>query len=140
MDVIATMVDAAKPGGWVFIQEPDFHPTQTVEPDSQAQFWRDFLRWADGHQIGYFVGRKVAPRLQELRCEQITTEGHTFQYPGGSDFAEYWRLSIAEVAQKMLDEHGADQQRLEEFFKLNADPTYWTWTICFNGVTAQRPA
>ena len=127
------------PGGWLFVQEPDFHPTLTVEPAGQAQFWRDFLAWAASHRIDYQVGRKVAPRLQELGCERISVEGHTMQYAGGSAYAQWWRLGVAEVAQKMLDEGGADEERLSEFFTLNEDPTYWTWTICFTAVTAQRP-
>ncbi|MFZ0832809.1 MAG: hypothetical protein WAM92_06935, partial [Mycobacterium sp.] len=61
-------------------------------------------------------------------------------YPGGSDFARWWRLGIAEVAQRMLDEGGANRQRLDEFFELNDDPAYWTWTICFTAASAQRPA
>jgi SAM-dependent methyltransferase len=139
MEVIAAIVDAVRPGGWVFIQEPDFHPTMTVEPESQAQFWRDFLKWAASQQIDYFVGHKVAPRLQELGCEYINVEGHTMQYQGGSAFAEWWRLAIAEVAQRMIDQGGPGKDALDAFFKLNQDPTYWTWTICFTAVTARRP-
>lgn len=139
MEVIASMVKAVRPGGWVFIEEPDFHPAMTVEPESQAKFWRDFLQWATGRQIDYFVGRKIAPRLQQLGCDYINVEGHTMQYQGGSEFAEWWRLAIAEIAQRMIGEGGPDKDALDEFFRLNQDPAYWTWTICFTAVTARRP-
>lgn len=39
----------------------------------------------------------------------------------------------------MLDAGAADEQRLDEFFMLDEDPTYWSWTVCFTAVTAQRP-
>ncbi|MGB3185531.1 MAG: hypothetical protein WBG36_01345 [Ornithinimicrobium sp.] len=139
LDAIASIVQAVRFGGWIFIQEPDFHPTLTVEPPSQARFWRDFLSCADSHQIDYHVGRKVAPRLQQLGCEQISVDGHTVQYPGGSAFARWWSLGISEVAERMLADGGTDEERLSEFLALTEDPDYWTWTICFTAVTARRP-
>ena len=139
MDVLAAMVDAVRPGGWMFVQEPDLHPTLTVEPEGQAQFWREFLAWAASHRIDYHVGRKVAPRLQELGCERITVEGHTCSTRvgrrsrgGGGWGSPRWRRGCS-------TRKARDKQRLGEFFTLNEDPTYWTWTICFTAVTAQRP-
>ena len=71
--------------------------------------------------------------MQELGCEHINVEGHTIQYEAGSAFAEWWKLGIAEVAQQMIDEGGLSKDALDEFFKLNQDSTYWTWTTCFTG-------
>jgi 2-polyprenyl-3-methyl-5-hydroxy-6-metoxy-1,4-benzoquinol methylase len=62
-EVMTAMVRALRPGGWMFIMEPDFYPTLIVEPEGQASFWRDLLGWSAQKQIDYFVGRKVAPRL-----------------------------------------------------------------------------
>ena len=53
-----------KPGGQLFIHEPDFYPTWTVEPPSQKHFWAQFIQWAAAHQIDYYVGRKVPAWLQ----------------------------------------------------------------------------
>ncbi len=139
MAVIAAMARAVKPGGWLFIQEPDFYPTMIVEPDDQAQLWRDFLAFAAKHDIDYFVGRKVAPRLQGLGIGQLFAEGHTIVYPGGSDFAEWWRLGIGEVADLMLKEGATTRERLDHFFALNRDPAYWTMTIAFTATTGRRP-
>lgn len=42
-EVVTRMVGWLKPGGWLFVQEPDFYPTWTVEPASQAALWQAFL-------------------------------------------------------------------------------------------------
>jgi 2-polyprenyl-3-methyl-5-hydroxy-6-metoxy-1,4-benzoquinol methylase len=41
--VVARMVRWLKPGGWLFVQEPDFYPTWTVEPPSQNKLWEAFI-------------------------------------------------------------------------------------------------
>jgi hypothetical protein len=40
---VARMVRWLKPGGWLFVQEPDFYPTWTVEPPSQNKVWEAFI-------------------------------------------------------------------------------------------------
>jgi SAM-dependent methyltransferase len=135
MDVMATMVRALRPGGWIFIMEPDFYPTLIVEPEGQASFWRDFLAWSAKKQIDYFVGRTVAPRLQELGIETIASEGHAIQYRGGSVYARWWQLGISEVAERLLDDGATTKGRLDQFFALNDDPNYWTQTIAFTAVS-----
>jgi trans-aconitate methyltransferase len=40
---VARMVRWLKPGGWLFVQEPDFYPTWTVEPPSQNKLWEAFI-------------------------------------------------------------------------------------------------
>lgn len=139
MDVMATMVRAVRPGGWLFIQEPDFHPVSTLEPGPATELCHDFLRWADCHDIDYFVGRKVAPRLQELGLVNIESEGHVVQYAGGSPYARWWRMGIAEVADQMLAEQATSVERLTRFFESTHDPTSWAMTMSFIAVTGRRP-
>ena len=62
--VVSKMARGLKPGGWLFIQEPDFYPTWTVEPPSQKHFWEQFIQWAATNQIDYYVGRKIPAWLQ----------------------------------------------------------------------------
>lgn len=138
MEVIATMAKAVRPGGFVFIQEPDFYPTLIVEPEDQAAFWRDFLAWSQTKQIDYYVGRKVAPRLQALGVADIAAEAHTFQYQGGSPFALWWKLGIGEVAERMLADGATTKERLDHFLTLCDEPSYWTQTIAFTAVTGRK--
>ena len=127
-----------RPGGWLFIQEPDFYTTWTVEPPSQKHFWEQFIQWAAMHQIDYYVGRKVPVWLQAEGLINIYSEGHAILYNGNSRFARWWDLGIREVADKLQSEGGVSQATLDEFFACYRDPTYWTMTIAFTATTAQR--
>ena len=137
--VVSRMARWLKPGGWLFVQEPDFYPTWTVEPPSQNQFWQQFIRWADGHQIDYYVGRKIPAWVQTEDLRDISSEGHAILYNGGSGFAQWWDDGIREIADKLKSEGGVSPATLDEFFKLCTDPSYWTTTIAFTATTARRP-
>jgi hypothetical protein len=137
--VVSRMVRWLKPGGWLFVQEPDFYPTWTVEPPSQKQLWETFIRWAAGHQIDFYVGRKIPAWLQAEGLLKISSEGHAILYNGGSAFAQWWDDSIREVADKLQSEGGVSQATLDEFFALYRDPTYWTTTMAFTATIAQPP-
>jgi SAM-dependent methyltransferase len=137
--VVTRMARWLKPGGWLFIQEPDFYPTWTVGPPSQKHFWEQFIRWADSHQIDYYVGRKIPAWVQAEGLLDICSEGHAILYNGGSGFAQWWDYGIREVAEKLKSEGGVAQATLDEFFKLCGDPSYWTTTIAFTATTTRRP-
>jgi 2-polyprenyl-3-methyl-5-hydroxy-6-metoxy-1,4-benzoquinol methylase len=137
--VVSKVARWLKPGGYLFIQEPDFYPTWAVEPPSQKQFWEQFIQWAAAHQIDYYVGRKVPAWLQAEGLVSISSEGHAILYNGGSPFAEWWDDGICEVADKVQTAGVISEATLDEFFTLYRDPTYWTTTIAFTATTAQHP-
>src|SRR5262245_50542808 len=137
--VVSKMARWLKPGGQLFVQEPDFYPTWTVEPLSQKCFWEQFIQWAATHQIDYYVGRKIPAWLQKESLLNIKSEGHAILYNGGSQFAEWWDYGLREIADKLQSEGGVSQVTLDELFTLYRDPTYWTTTISFAATTAQRP-
>jgi 2-polyprenyl-3-methyl-5-hydroxy-6-metoxy-1,4-benzoquinol methylase len=136
--VVSKMASWLKPYGWLFVQEPDFYPTWTVEPPSQKQFWVLFLQWASTHQIDYYVGRKIPTWVQEEGLLNVNSEGHAILYNGGSAFAQWWDYGIREIADKLQSEGGVSPSTLNEFFALYREPTYWTTTIAFTATTAQR--
>ncbi len=135
--VVTRLARWLKPGGWLFVQEPDFYPTWTVEPPSQRQFWEKFVGWAASHQIDYYVGRKVPAWLQAEGLSDISSEGHAILYNGGSEFAAWWDCGIREVSERLRSEGGVSEATLDEFFALYRNPAYWTTTIAFTATTAR---
>jgi 2-polyprenyl-3-methyl-5-hydroxy-6-metoxy-1,4-benzoquinol methylase len=138
--VVSRLVSWLKPGGWIFVHEPDFYPASTVEPPTQRAFWNSFLRWAAKQEIDYFVGRKVPAWLQELGLQDVSAEGQVALYNGGSDFARWWELGLEEIADRLKSEGGVKNETLAEFFALARDPHYWTMTLAFTACLARKPA
>jgi 2-polyprenyl-3-methyl-5-hydroxy-6-metoxy-1,4-benzoquinol methylase len=137
-EVVGRMVRWLKPGGHLFIQEPDFYPTWTVRPPSQHRFWELFLAWAAQQRIDYYVGRAVPGWLQAEGMLDIAAEGHAILYQGGSAFAAWWTAGIREIAGRLEAEGGVPGALLEEFYALYRDPSYWTTTISFTATTGRR--
>ncbi len=137
--VVRRMAGWVKPGGWLFVQEPDFYPTWTVEPPSQKEFWASFVRWAAAQGIDYYVGRKIPAWLQEDGLGEIASEGHAILYNGGSDFAQWWDYGLREVSTRLTSEGGIAPAALDEFYALARDPTYWTTTIAFTATIGRKP-
>jgi 2-polyprenyl-3-methyl-5-hydroxy-6-metoxy-1,4-benzoquinol methylase len=136
--LVSKMARWLKPGGSLFVDEPDFYPTWTVEPPSQKNFWQQFLQWAEHHQMDYYVGRKIPAWLQADGLRDIASEGHAILYNGGSAFAQWRNAGIGKVAENLISEGGVAQATLDEFFTLYRDPAYWTTTIAFTATTARR--
>jgi hypothetical protein len=76
--------------------------------------------------------------LQTDGLRNVNAEGHAVLYNGGSAFARWWDYGIREVAEKLRSEGGVSQETLDEFLSLYRDPAYWTTTIAFTAITAQR--
>ena len=138
--IVSKVARWLKPGGQLFINEPDFYPTWTVEPPSQKHFWERFIQWAVAHQIDYYVGRQIPLWLQAEGLLNITSEGQAIVYNGGSKFAEWWDYGIREVADKLRIEADISQEAIDEFFTFYRDPAYWTTTIAFIATTARTPS
>jgi ubiquinone/menaquinone biosynthesis C-methylase UbiE len=47
--VLAQMASAVKPGGWLLVQEPDFHLAFTTEPDVWASTWKGSIGSSDAN-------------------------------------------------------------------------------------------
>jgi hypothetical protein len=45
--VLDKMAAAVRPGGWLLVQEPDFHLAPTTEPAVWADTWGALIEW--GH-------------------------------------------------------------------------------------------
>src|SRR5262249_23576770 len=92
------MVKALKPGGTLLSIEPDMLPCTAAQPDPMHTFWQGWLKWSVEAGIDYFIGRKIPAWLDSLGLRDIAGEGHTAQFNGGSDWAEYWSQSVQELA------------------------------------------
>ena len=55
--VLLRMAAAVKPGGWLLIQEPDFHLAPTTEPEVWARTWTGLIEWGRSNGVDWLIGR-----------------------------------------------------------------------------------
>ena len=66
IDVLGRLAEAVRPGGFLLVEEPDFHPVLASDSPLVRDFWQGFLAWAADHGIDYFVGRRLGALLDGL--------------------------------------------------------------------------
>jgi SAM-dependent methyltransferase len=133
------MVKALKPGGVLLSIEPDMLPCTVAEPDSMRIFWQQWLAWSVQSGIDYFIGRKVPAWLDSLGLTDLTSEGHTAQFNGGSSWALYWMETMQVLTHALLESGRFSQETLEEFFARYKNPHYWTSVITFVATSGRKP-
>ncbi|HEY6685324.1 MAG TPA: hypothetical protein VI094_03855, partial [Propionibacteriaceae bacterium] len=85
--VMARMAAAVRPGGWLLIQEPDFHLAPTTEPEVWARTWQGLIEWGQANGVGWLIGRKLPSLVADLglghpqakptyKTSAVAIEGH----------------------------------------------------------------
>jgi SAM-dependent methyltransferase len=139
MQALERMIAALKPGGILLSIEPDMTPCTLSEPDSMRNFWQGWLQWSRQSNIDYFIGRKVPAWLDSLGLREVSGEGHTAWFNGGSDWATYWTSTMRELAPALLKSTYVSEPMLEEFDARYRDPHYWTSVITFTATWGRKP-
>ncbi len=136
---VENLVASARPGAAILLIEPDFLPVSVAEPPEIRAFWDGWLAWSRQQGIDYFIGRRLPATLAELGLDEIAATAETALYNGGSEWARYWQLTIAELRDRLVREGPLDNQLVDAFLARCADRTWWTQTIAFTAVHARTP-
>lgn len=126
------MATALKPGGVLLSIEPEMLPCTVATPESAHIFWQGWLRWSRDAGIDYGIGRNIAAMLDSIDIvSDIEGEGGTPVFNGGSDWAQYWSMTIRELAPRLLASRYVSHDLLEDMYRHLSDPHYWTAVITF---------
>jgi SAM-dependent methyltransferase len=136
---MANLVASARPGGTVLVIEPDFLPIAAAEPTEVREFWAGWLAWARRQGIDYFLGRRLPRLALGQGLEDLAASSETALYNGGSEWAQYWQLTIAELRGRLETSGHLDRRRIDSFLARCADPAWWTQTIAFTSVRGRVP-
>jgi SAM-dependent methyltransferase len=136
---VANLVASAKPGGKILLIEPDFLPASVAEPAEIRAFWQGWLAWSHEQGIDYFIGRRLPGLLSGLGVQDVAATAETALYRGGSQWAEYWRETIAELRPRLLASGRLDARSIGAFLARCADPAWWTQTIAFTAAHGRTP-
>ncbi len=139
IDVLGRLAGAVRPGGFLAIEEPDFHPVLASDSPLMRAFWQGFLAWSADQGIDYFVGRRVAPILAGLGLTGLAVHGETILFNGGSLPARYLKLTMQELEKPLLASGLVGPTAWSEAMALFDNPQFWTWQNSYVTTTGQKP-
>jgi 2-polyprenyl-3-methyl-5-hydroxy-6-metoxy-1,4-benzoquinol methylase len=137
--VLAKMAAAVKPGGWLLVQEPDFHLAPTTEPAVWAASWEGLLKWGRQQGVDWFIGRRLPSMIDDLGLERTQAKTDVQNIRGRDRGALYFQLFFAEVRDRVLASSLLDAQTLDAASALLDDPTSWTQCWMMTAVWARKP-
>ncbi len=137
--VLAKMAAAVKPGGWLFVQEPDFHLAPTTEPQQWADVWKGILEWGQSQGVDWFIGRGLPAAVAGLGLgvPQATTDVQNIR--GRDRGALYFQLFFAEVRDRVIASGRLDAAAFDAVNALLGDPTSWTQCWMMTSVWVRKP-
>ena len=137
--VLAKMAAAVKPGGWLFVQEPDFHLAPTTEPQQWADVWKGILEWGRGQGVDWFIGRGLPAAVAGLGLGVPQAKTDVQNIRGRDRGALYFQLFFAEVRDRVIASGHLDAAAFDAANALLADPASWTQCWMMTSVWVQRP-
>jgi SAM-dependent methyltransferase len=137
--VLARMAEAVKPGGWLLIQEPDFHLAPTTEPEVWARTWEGIIEWGRANGVDWLIGRKLPSLVAALGLghPQATTDVQNIR--GRDRGALYFQLFFTEVRDRLIAAGQLDAATIDAASGLLNDPNYWTQCWMMTAVWVRKP-
>jgi ubiquinone/menaquinone biosynthesis C-methylase UbiE len=117
--VLAKLVRALKPGGWILVEDVDQATAGLADPASdpalvaaldkiasnaRATAWQQLAGAPTSTAMGDINhGRRLYGAMRRHRLERIVVEGHCSMVPGGSRYAHFMALTYRQVRGILLD-------------------------------------
>jgi SAM-dependent methyltransferase len=125
-EVIERMAAAVCPGGWLLIQEPDFHLAPTTEPEVWARTWRGLIEWGQANGVDWLIGRRLPSMVADLGLGNPQAKTDVQNIRGRDRGARYFQLFFAEVRDRVIGAGQLDAATIDAASALLDDPNYWT--------------
>jgi SAM-dependent methyltransferase len=122
--VLTQMAAALKPGGWLLVQEPDFHLAPTTEPDVWAKTWKVLIEWGHANGLDWLIGRELPSMVGKLGLGQPQAKTDVQNIRGRDRGALYFRMFFAEVRDRVIGSGRLDAATLDAASALLEDPNY----------------
>jgi ubiquinone/menaquinone biosynthesis C-methylase UbiE len=138
--VLERMAAAVKPGGWLLVQEPDFHLAPTTEPEAWAATWQALIEWGHANGVDWYIGRRLPRMVSELGLARPEAKTDVQNIRGQDRGALYFQLFFAEVRDRVIGSGRLDTATLDAASALLDDPDYWTQCWMMTAVWARKQA
>src|SRR5207253_3034655 len=139
--VLARMIAALRPHGWLLVEEPDFvtlfHGCASEIVGKVVTGGVRATEAACGSQSEY--GRHLLADVCAQGLADVEAVGRVVMMRGGSPLSTHLRLSIAKVA-SLIGSEAATAEEVEEAFARLDDPTFATVSAITMAVWGRRTA
>jgi ubiquinone/menaquinone biosynthesis C-methylase UbiE len=137
--VLARMAEAVKPGGWLMIQEPDFHLAPTTEPEVWTRTWEGLIEWGRASGVDWLIGRKLPSMVAGLGLGHPQAKTDVQNIRGRDRGALYFQLFFAEVRDRLIAAGHLDAGTIDAASALLDDAKYWTQCWMMTAVWVRKP-
>jgi SAM-dependent methyltransferase len=137
--VLEKMAAAVRPGGWLLVQEPDFHLAPTTEPKEWSDTWSALIRWGQDNGVDWLIGRALPGMVSKLELGRPRGKTDVQNIRGTDRGALYFQLFFAEVRDRVLESGLIDAATFDTAAALLKDPEYWTQCWMMTAVWARKP-
>jgi ubiquinone/menaquinone biosynthesis C-methylase UbiE len=138
-EVLAKMAAAVKPGGWLFVCEPDFNPVRTCDLEPWVRAWDGILKWGSTQGVDWFIGRKLAAMVTTLGFGYPEAKTEVPNIRGTTRDAVYFQMFFEMVRDRVLDSGLVDAETFDAACAVLADPDCWTQCWMLTSVWVRRP-
>ncbi len=143
--VLRKLHDAVRPGGWLAVAEPDWI-TRIPDPDSAAEMIERSdgearLRKAVLPQVGASdsYGRRLYRAMESLGLESLDVEGWVRPFHGGSDVAEFWRITSLQAQQRLIESGTKTAAEVIDSLAHWRDPDFIFWDVLMVFASGRKP-
>jgi len=136
---LAKMAAAVKPGGWLFVCEPDFNLVRTCEPEAWAQAWDAILQWGRTQGVDWLIGRKLPAMVKALGLGSPQAATEVPNIRGTSRDAVYFQMFFEMVRDRVIGSGLVDAETIDAASALLADPDCWTQCWMLTSVWVRKP-
>jgi SAM-dependent methyltransferase len=137
--VVAKMAAAVKPGGWLLLQEPDFHLAPTTQPAVWASAWQALIEWGHDNGVDWLIGRDLPGMLNRLGWGPPQAKTDVQNIRGRDRGALYFQLFLNDVRQRVIASGRLDAATLDAAYDLLNDPDYWTQCWMMTAAWLRKP-
>jgi ubiquinone/menaquinone biosynthesis C-methylase UbiE len=137
--VLAKMAAVVKPGGFIFVCEPDFNLVRTTEPAVWAQTWEAVLKWGQTEGVDWLIGRKLPRMFTDLDFGYPEIETHVPAIRGTTRDALYFQMVFEMIRERVLASGLVDLKTFDAATALLNDPAYWTQCWMLTSAWIRKP-
>lgn len=138
------MMNALKPGGWLFVEEPDTsftEPESTVDESLKGIFYkaREGIRQLGSARMDHSLAGRLPGLVRELGLKSVSAEGRTQYIQGGTLGAKVPQLRYIETKQRAIEAGYLTEQEIDDGIALFDNPSFayrWDLTVSVWGQKA----